>query len=427
MTAASKSRAYQCHDEWGVGCPAAAAGSFVDVAAALGGGRQVVYCIDPEGFAGSIQKVAMKPTLQTVADALGVSRSTVSNAYGRPDQLSPELRAKILETAGQLGYSGPNPTARSLRLGSVGAIGVLFTATLSYAFTDPYAVQFLRGLSEVADRHGTGLLIVPLPAEDDEAAVRAVKNAAVDGFCVYCVNGPDWSRLRDVIRSRGLPMVGTEQQQAGEPGVMSVTIDERAATRAAAAHLTQFGHRRVAVICDWVAAERRTGPISVVNPDDLPYYTARERLRGYRDSLAEAGVGWADVTVVSAASNSRAAGAAAAAYVLDRADRPTAVLAITDMLALGVIDALSARGLRPGREVSVVGFDDIPEADAAHLSTIRQPALEKGRIAGQLLLDPPDDPSARQVVLPTELMVRASTGPAPADQSLPTIRHSRRP
>jgi DNA-binding LacI/PurR family transcriptional regulator len=222
-------------------------------------------------------------------------------------------------------------------------------------------------------------------------------------------------------------VVGTEQQQAGWPGVMSVAIDERAATRAAAAHLTQLGHRRVAVITDWVTAERRTGPLTVADPDDLPYYTSRERLRGYRDSLAEAGVGWADVTVVSAAANSRAAGAAAAAYVLDRDDRPTAVLAITDLLALGAIDALLARGLRPGREVSIVGFDDIPESAVAGLSTIRQPAQEKGRIAGQLLLDPPDDPSARQVVLPTELIVRASTGPVAPGQSPPTIRNLGRP
>jgi DNA-binding LacI/PurR family transcriptional regulator len=208
---------------------------------------------------------------------------------------------------------------------------------------------------------------------------------------------------------------------------MSVAIDERAATRAAAAHVTQLGHRRVAVITDWVTAERHTGPLTVADPDDLPYYTSRERLRGYRDSLAEAGVGWADVTVVSAAANSRAAGAAAAAYVLDRDDRPTAVLAITDLLALGAIDALLARGLQPGREVSVLGFDDIPESAVAGLSTIRQPAQEKGRIAGQLLLDPPDDPSARQVVLPTELIVRGSTGPVAPGQSPPTIRNLGRP
>jgi DNA-binding LacI/PurR family transcriptional regulator len=89
----------------------------------------------------------MAATLQTVADAVGVSRSTVSNAYSRPDQLSPELRARILAAAEQLGYAGPNPSARSLRRGKVDAIGVLLTANLSIAFRDPYAVSFLGGLA----------------------------------------------------------------------------------------------------------------------------------------------------------------------------------------------------------------------------------------------------------------------------------------
>jgi len=83
------------------------------------------------------------------------------------------------------------------------------------------------------------------------------------------------------------------------------------------------------------------------------------------------------------------------------------------MLALGVLDALKARGLRPGRDVSVIGFDDIPDAAAARLTTVSQPALEKGRLAGTLLLDPPADPAERRIVLPTRLRVRASTGPAP--------------
>src|SRR5205823_4350635 len=92
------------------------------------------------------------PTLQTVADEVGVSRSTVSNAYSRPDQLSADLRQRILAAAERLGYPGPHPTARSLRRGRVDAIGVLFTANLSMAFSDPYAVAYLRGLAEIAER-----------------------------------------------------------------------------------------------------------------------------------------------------------------------------------------------------------------------------------------------------------------------------------
>ncbi|MDG4832303.1 LacI family DNA-binding transcriptional regulator [Solwaraspora sp. WMMD1047] len=353
-----------------------------------------------------------KPTLQTVADAVGVSRSTVSNAYSRPDQLSPALRERIHEAARRLGYSGPDPAARSLRSGRAGAIGVLFTADLPYAFTDPYAVQFLRGLAESAQRHGTGLLLVPIPDEDEQAAVGTVRNAVVDGFCVYCVPGSHGALA--AIRSRGLPMVIAEQPSAVGPEAMFVGIDEQAAARRAAGHVATLGHRRVAVISDFLLPGRADGPVTLAGPEEIGYDVTRARAGGFRDALAEVGVAWSDMITVHAAANSREHGALAASYALDRADRPTAILAVTDLLALGALDAVLARGLRPGRDISVTGFDDIPEAAAAGLTTIRQPAVEKGVRAGELLLDPPADPTARQVLLPTELVVRASTGPAPA-------------
>lgn len=348
----------------------------------------------------------MRPTLQTVADAVGVSRSTVSNAYSRPDQLSPELRNRILDAARNVGYAGPDPTARSLRRGRAGAIGVLFTASLPYAFTDPYAVQFLRGLAESVSGRETGLLLVPQSMDDETTAVSAVNNAAVDGFCVFCM--PDWHPSWDAIQARGLPVVSAQRRPTG---ALFVGIDEAAATREAGRHLTRLGHRRVAIIGDHLAAGP-TRPVTLAGPDDVAYYGSRERLRGYHDALREAGVEWADVTTISTDLNSKETGAAAAAFVLDQAHRPTAVAAFSDILALGVLDALTAAGLRPGHDISVIGFDDIPQAAQASLTTVRQPAVQRGRLSGEILLDPPQDPSGRQIVLPTELVVRDSTSPA---------------
>lgn len=350
----------------------------------------------------------MKPTLQTVADAVGVSRSTVSNAYSRPDQLSADLREKIMDAARRLGYGGPNPAARSLRKGRAGALGVLFTDTLSFAFDDPYAVQFLRGLAQTAERNSVSLLLIPLSAHDRTAVANTLRNAMVDGFCVYCV--PDWQVVMGEIRGRGLPVV-TEIQPADVPDTMSVGIDDRAAAREAAAHLARLGHRRVAVISIDLTSEDRTGPVDLPKPEEVWFNISRERLLGVRDAYAGVGVDWKHLAIVNARTNARSEGAAAAAHVLDRADRPTAIITYSDVLAMGVLDALAARGLRPGRDVSVVGFDDISESAVAGLTTVRQPAVEKGAIAGELLLDPPTDPTARRVLLPTELIVRSSTGP----------------
>ncbi|RKN51128.1 LacI family DNA-binding transcriptional regulator [Micromonospora endolithica] len=349
----------------------------------------------------------MKPTLQAVADAVGVSRSTVSNAYSRPDQLSTALRERILEAARQLGYPGPDPTARSLRRGVVGAVGVLFTSQLSYAFTDPFAVRFLAGVAGAAERHGTSLLLVPLP-DDAPGARRAVESAAVDGFCVYCAGDESWAL--DAIRARNLPFVTTAPRADAGPADRFVGIDERAAARTAAAHVVGLGHRRVALLGDTVLPGVPSGELRLADVTDVPHPTTRGRLAGFADAFAEVGVAWPELTLLSAAGNSRTAAAAAVAAVLAGPDRPTAILACSDVLALGVLDALAGTG---GPPCAVTGFDDIAEAAEAGLTTVRQPAEEKGRRLAELLLDPPEDPAAGHVLLPTELVVRTSTGPVP--------------
>ncbi len=351
----------------------------------------------------------MGATLQTIADELNISRSTVSNAYSRPDQLSPELRNRILETAERLGYPGPNPSARSLRRGKAGAIGVVLTSDLSMAFSDPYAVAYLRGLAQAAEQKEASLLLITIPS-DEEAAIRTVRSAAVDGFCVYCV--AHWHPALDVIRSRGLPMVVNDRPMI-ETGAMFVGIDEREAARKVGEHVANLGHERIAIVADMVRYQQPTGIVTGITPEDLRYYVTGERVRGFRDALEKGGVPWEKITLINAADNARVSGAEAAAFALDRRDRATAILTGSDVLALGVLDALAVRGLQPGRDVSVTGFDDIPEAAAAGLTTINQASVERGRLAGQLLLDPPEDPRQGHRVLPTELVVRATTGPAP--------------
>src|SRR6185437_3336926 len=234
------------------------------------------------------EEPAVGATLQTIADELNISRSTVSNAYSRPDQLSPELRSRILETAERLGYPGPNPSARSLRRGKAGAIGVVLTSDLSMAFSDPYAVAYLRGLAQAAEQKEASLLLITIPS-DEEAAIRTVRSAAVDGFCVYCV--AHWHPALDVIRSRGLPMVVNERP-ATESGAMFVGIDEREASRKVGEHIANLGHERIAIVADSVRYQQPAGVVTGVTPEDLRYYVTGERVRGFRDALEKGGVPW---------------------------------------------------------------------------------------------------------------------------------------
>ena len=147
-------------------------------------------------------RTANAPTLADVAEHLGVSRTTVSNAYNRPDQLSPSLRERVLAAAAELGYTGPNPMARSLRRGSTGSLGLVFDQNLRYIFSDPAAVLFLSGVAAGCEEHGSGLALVPaLP----EGAAEVVRSALVDGYVMFCT--PEDDERFDAVRARGLPYV----------------------------------------------------------------------------------------------------------------------------------------------------------------------------------------------------------------------------
>lgn len=154
-------------------------------------------------------------TLASLAAELGVSRTTVSNAYNRPDQLSPELRERVLETARRLRYPVPDPVARSLRTRCAGAIGLLLTEGLSYAFRDPAAVGFLEGFALACEEAEQGLLLVPAsPDADQRSTAATVHQAGVDGFVVYSV--PRTTRTsRPCCSARCPPWSATSRRSTG--------------------------------------------------------------------------------------------------------------------------------------------------------------------------------------------------------------------
>ena len=352
---------------------------------------------------------ANAPTLADVAEHLGVSRTTVSNAYNRPDQLSPSLRERVLAAAGELGYAGPNPMARSLRRGSTGSLGLVFDQNLRYIFSDPAAVLFLSGVAAGCEEQGSGLALVPaLP----EGAAEVVRSALVDGYVMFCT--PEDDERFEAVRARGLPYVLVDYSRLAVGP--HVNIDDRGGARAVAQHLVDLGHRRFGIVLPWAYgcetaqdAEDLSGPARVTDEQRWRSFIRHERLVGWRDAIEPAGVDWTTVPVGSAPDRAQDSGYASAAQLLDRADRPTAIVCLSDVLAFGVQRAAAERGIRIPQDLSVVGFDDIPEAAAAGLTTAFQDHAAKGEHAVRLLTEGGDD-----VLLPTRLVVRSSSGPAPS-------------
>jgi DNA-binding LacI/PurR family transcriptional regulator len=336
-------------------------------------------------------------TLQTIADRVGVSRMSVSNAFSRPDQLSAELRDRILADAAVLGYCGPDPAGRTLSKGRSGTVGVLFTDRLSYAFTDLMATRFLAGAASALECRDIGLTVLSSPRGEGAGAVT---RAVVDGLIVYSVDG-DSAGLA-AARRRGFPLAFADQKP--EPGIACVVVDDCGGARSAAEHLVGLGHRTVAIV--HVGVDPDLGIVSRAAAQPT-HYVVRERLHGWLEGLGDI-----DPLLVNVAVNEREQGVAAGQLILAEDPRPTAVLALSDELALGVIDAAKAAGLRVPEDLSVVGYDDGPIAASAQppLTTVRQPQYDKGRLAAEALVSAlagamPISPAP----LPTELVVRSST------------------
>jgi len=371
-------------------------------------------------------------TVKTLAAAVGVSPATISNAYNRPDQLSAELRDRILATAKELGYPGPDAAGRTLRMGRAEAVGVLLSERLSYAFSDPFAVEFLTGLSEVVEAHGISIVLMPLSTPTDGSRTRpnaddsdltAVRNANIDALAILSL--PTDHPAAMIARARGIRLVTTDI--SSDPESAWVAIDDFGAGVMVGEHLARLGHRDVAVLVE--TNQPAGSPGQRLEEDQLGFLDYAARVAGLRQAIG------GQVMIISGGHNSIESGATATSWLLDRdriptaptptapiptvptptapsptAPTPTAIVGLSDVLALGAIQALASRGLSVPAEVSVCGFDDITAAAAANLTTVHQPIREKGQHVGRLLLDPESQP--RQVLLPISLITRGTTGQA---------------
>jgi DNA-binding LacI/PurR family transcriptional regulator len=336
-----------------------------------------------------------KVTLQSVADEVGVSRMTVSNAFSRPDQLSKELRERILATADRLGYSGPDPAARALARGRTGSVGLLLNGPLSEAFEDEVSAEFVAAVADELTRRGLALTVLTPPQDDGFLPARDV---AVDGALVYTCDpasaGVAW------LGRRKLPVVAVDQDLG--PDVTTIGVDDLAGARAGAQHLIDLGHRRIGIL------GQREDPDPAMTEEFALDPPNRDRLRGWRETLAEHGV---EPVMARTTLLPRSAALEAATELLESSD-VTAVLCFDDVFARAVITAAAALGRSVPGDLSVVGYDDsrVATAGVPALTTVRQDVTTKGHLAAGALADLLGGRAAASHVLPTELVVRDSTG-----------------
>ncbi|OBC04515.1 LacI family transcriptional regulator [Mycobacterium sp. 852013-50091_SCH5140682] len=355
-----------------------------------------------------------RATLASLAAELNVSRTTISNAYNRPDQLSADLRERIFDAAKRLGYAGPDPVARSLRTRKAGAVGLVITEPLNYSFRDPAALDFVAGLAESCEAVGQGLLLVAVgPNRSFEEGSAAVLSAGVDGFVVYSASDDD--PYLPVVEQRHLPMVVVDQPK-DEPAVSRVGIDDRGAMRRLAEHVLELGHRDIGLLTmrlgrDW---PHPSGKPAVAQPDRVQsphFHVQRERIHGVYDAMSAAGLNPESLTVVESYEHLPTSGGLAAEVALAANPLITALMCTADVLALSAMDYLRAHGVYVPGQMTVTGFDGIPDAVRRGLTTVVQSSVEKGRRAGQLLHNPPRSGLPVVEVLDTEVVRGRTSGP----------------
>ncbi|SDG99946.1 LacI family DNA-binding transcriptional regulator [Klenkia brasiliensis] len=331
---------------------------------------------------------AARPVMADVARLAGVSHQTVSRVVNEHPYVREQTREAVLAAMAELGYR-PNLTARALARRQSDTIGVIaFDTTLH----GPASTLF--SLEQAARTAGYEVHVVTVPDPEPQAFADAVERLVAQSVCGVVVLAPQQAAVQVMVGlPTDLPAVAVEGGAA--PGVPSVVVDQVEGARQATRHLVELGHREVAHVRgpqDWIEAEARVD--------------------GWRRALADAGLAVRDPLPGDwSARSGYAAGQAL------RRDHPevTGVFVANDHMALGLLRALAEAGVDVPGQVSVVGFDDIAEAEYLHppLTTVHQDFAEVGRRCVDVLLARMAGGTAPgPVVVPTRLVVRTSTGPA---------------
>ncbi len=301
---------------------------------------------------------------------------TVSYAFNDPDRVSDARRERVLAAAAELGYQGKNPWATALRRGRAGALGVVFSEHLTYAFTDPQATDFLAGVASVCAEEGLGLTIIPTVGDTEDA--QRVAAAPVDGYVFWTTRSDD--PCLDAAANTHRPCA--IQGGPTHDGFVRVGTPDRAAAAAIARVGLVGGVRHPVVLSFSLDTDRVARSGYGIAPDTARMPVTFDRLAGFQDAIAEAGLDWDATFVLALARNDRDEARRALTSVLAAGTPVDLVLSTSDELALGAVEALRDHGLSIPDRVAVTGWDDGPSAQAAGLSTVRQSLYDQGRVCG---------------------------------------------
>jgi LacI family transcriptional regulator len=330
-----------------------------------------------------------RSTITDVAKLAGVSAKSVSRVINDEGGVSEETRQRILEAIATLNYVA-NPVARRLR-GASNVIGLIISG-----FED-YAGQIIRGISEAAQHLDYNLILYVQLHEGQavEAYESFINNGLITGLLMIVPY--DYDVLMNLCEIHRIPYVLVDYEgQAPKSNIPTISVTNRKGVLDAMRYLLVLGHRKVGFI---------TG--------DLRMASAQERLQGYRDALHEANIPF-DPDLVVEGDWTQSKGLEQTRVLLQRHTDLTAVIGADDLTAFGAMDAIKDAGLRVGEDISVIGFDDIPQASSVYpaLSTIRQPMQQMGEAAVEMLIAMLEDrpPVNMRREFATELIVRKSTG-----------------
>ncbi len=337
-------------------------------------------------------------TIKDIARISGYSKTSVSFAFNDPGRISEKARTRILSVAKSVGYI-PDPLARSLSLRHHGSIGLLLPEIIPLAFLNSHLSEIVRGIGDICETHGHSLTLIP-PLR--ESVLEGVRSAAVDGLITIGLE--PGTETVSLIRHRHLPFVTIDGRVGG--GFPVVGIDDRNAAREAMEYILDLGHTDIAVVSftDEPQIESRS-------------HVKQQRIEGYRIAFKGRELSFPSDVQYMETEPTMPAGREAAEKLLSPPDPPTAIVVMSDVIAIGILDYLEETGVSVPDEISVIGFDDIPEARLVRpqLTTVAQPGFEKGRRAAEILMQMIAGQSvATEYRLETSLIERGSCGPPPS-------------